>query len=240
MTTQKQLSPQHQAVLNNQAAVADTQRQIGSLQSAIAQQQTIITRSRAALPDVAALERERQDKLAAVALGQGTQVDLAALDEQLAARKAETKKLHPKIEQAEQTIAGLERKIEEMRGAETKLREQHRMRLRDLLYAEAEVVGAAYIAAAEIVAESYRNINAIASLLKDAGDSTAHVLLPQGYGRVYLPCFNSLESNKKRGMFVTPQVFFDAESDGRGAYLAWRDAVTKRLRADGIQIGEGS
>ena len=103
------------AMLQNQQAVAAAQATVDQLSQAIEAQNKLAEQLRSRAERVAALETQREDLLADIATGQDKAAELNALDERLALQK---KDIATKGSQAaiDQTVAGLNRKLERARG----------------------------------------------------------------------------------------------------------------------------
>lgn len=225
-------SEERTAVLANQQAVAEAQKTVDGLTKAVGEQQALIASKRALLPEVSVsqLELQREDLLAAIALGQGDAAALDTLEQQIAAQTALRQQTGPEISRAEKTIAGLSRKVEEAQAALQSLQSNSNNLLRKLLLSEAEVIGADYAAAALVAAEKYKQISALQNIL---GGSPS--LIPR-QGRLTLPCLG-LETNKPHADRVREHLIFADDGFLRSELQAWSQAETNRLRAAGIDIG---
>lgn len=111
MSNNAHQTPELQAVLQNQQAVAAAQATVDQLHQAIATQNKTAEQLSSRAERVAALETQREDLLADIATGQDKAAELNALDERLEQEKKDVAK---KGSQAaiSQTVAGLTRKLE--------------------------------------------------------------------------------------------------------------------------------
>lgn len=225
-------SEERTAVLANQQAIAEAQKTVDGLTKAVGEQQALIASKRALLPDVSVsqLELQREDLLAAIALGQGDAAALDTLEQQITAQTELRQQTSPEISRAEKTIAGLSRKVEEAQAALQALQSNSNNLLRKLLLSEAEAIGTDYAAAALVAAEKYKQISALQNML---GGSPS--LIPR-QGCLTLPCLG-LETNKPHADRVRGHLIFADDGFLRSELQAWSQAEANRLRAAGIDIG---
>lgn len=181
-------SAQTVAVLNNQSAIEEATAAACKLEQAIADYAHTAEEMRASLPDASAFEQERENLLAAIAIGEKGQADLDALDARLAQTRQQARDAQPGITGIAQTIAGLKRRLVDVQAKLQGLREERPALLRSLLLSEAEAEGAEYAGLAVALVNRYRRLKALETLLHGHGMSIG----VHGPG-LHLPAFD-LES----------------------------------------------
>ena len=231
MSNNAQQTPELQAVLQNQQAVAAAQATVDQLSQAIEAQNKLAEQLRSRAERVAALETQREDLLADIATGQDKAVELNALDERLALQK---KDIATKGSQAaiDQTVAGLNRKLERAQGELAALQGKRPVLMRALLRAQAEALGGEYVAAAFALKAVHQRLRGLASMLNDLGSAPAIFM---GQGAVIEVPAPSLETVKPHVDYINHKMLVAREFDNRNL-LGWIDREKAALRELGVEI----
>lgn len=220
-----------QAMLQNQQAVAAAQATVDQLSQAIEAQNKLAEQLRSRAERVAALETQREDLLADIATGQDKAAELNALDERLALQK---KDIATKGSQAaiDQTVAGLNRKLERAQGELAALQGKRPVLMRALLRAQAEALGGEYVAAAFALKAVHQRLRGLASMLNDLGSAPAIFM---GQGAVIEVPAPSLETVKPHVDYINHKMLVAREFDNRNL-LGWIDREKAALRELGVEI----
>lgn len=231
MSDNAQQSLELQAMLQNQQAVAAAQATVDQLSQAIEAQNKLAEQLRSRAERVAALETQREDLLADIATGQDKAVELNALDERLALQK---KDIATKGSQAaiDQTVAGLNRKLERAQGELAALQGKRPVLMRALLRAQAEALGGEYVAAAFALKAVHQRLRGLASMLNDLGSAPAIFM---GQGAVIEVPAPSLETVKPHVDYINHKMLVAREFDNRNL-LGWIDREKAALRELGVEI----
>ncbi len=153
-----------------QLALTDAEGAYHGFKVHLQEQQAIIEAAEAARPDMTALEQQREDLAAKVAIGEAKQADLAKLEEKIASTDLAYRKTHAKkARRAKAAIAGLQRKIE----AADVIVEQRQQELAMLVdgFIEAEMVrtAAKVERAGKALAKAYGEALGLYQLAADRG-----------------------------------------------------------------------
>ncbi|WP_022946972.1 hypothetical protein [Methylohalobius crimeensis] len=172
-----------------QARVAEIQGQIEGLEKLIEEQRQIVENSQAEVPALDGLYQKREDLLADLAIGQASKADMETLEAEISeAEKNRDKAIQRakrgevKANQARQTIAGLERKIEPLRQELAEIEDKGPEVLRQLVRGEAEVLGKEYAELATALKNHFVRLVGLSMLLKSLGGkeflTTVELALP--------------------------------------------------------------
>lgn len=224
-------SPELDALLAHQRTISEKAAGIASIKAKIKEIEGEALKLDAAMPNVEALETERTEVLAAIAIGERSENDLEEIDARIAATCESS---HPdcmSLGRAKETVAGLQRRVETETAALRELQSKSTMIVRRYLLAEAEAAGAEYAAAAVTMVAYYKRLNALDSLLADRGHRPRlHCLGPH----LHVPSFE-LESCKVYGNIRTSNVLYE-QPHFHSERLAWHAAELQRQREAGIDI----
>lgn len=179
-------------VLAFQKDVAAAREKAAGLRDLIGQQQHVIAEASASVPTFPDRKEERENLLVDIATGMASEADLKQLDAKIkkeadAVAKAREQIKSP-VEQARQTMSGLERRLEEAEVQLKALEEKKGEVLYEFLMARAEKLGGEYAALAEQLVERYKQIMAINSAVLGIDDTFPKLLLP-GYDTFSIPLF---------------------------------------------------
>ncbi|WP_291519351.1 hypothetical protein [Acidovorax sp.] len=231
MSNNTHQTPELQAVLQNQQAVAGAQATVDQLNQAIEAQNKLAEQLRSRAERVAALETQREDLLADIATGQDKAAELNALDERLAQEKKDIAK---KGSQAaiEQTVAGLNRKLERAQSELAALQQKRPALMRALLRAQAEALGPEYVAAAFALKALHHRLRGLNSMLSDLGSVPS---LIAGHSLVIEVPAPQLETVKPHVDYINPNMLVAREHDNRN-YRVLIDKEKAALRELGVEI----
>jgi chromosome segregation ATPase len=163
-------------VLHFQENLNEAERKVTDIQDAILKQKDIIEKANLLMQSsVEPLLRKREDILADIAVGVAKESDLKELDEQIEIEiekvygaKGEVKTV---TDLAQQTIAGLQRKLAPLQGELAALKEQRKGVLVRFLTSEAEKVGAEYARLADEITTKFRQLIALDGILSSTDSS---------------------------------------------------------------------
>lgn len=162
MTTKNPTSPEIQDVLLFQTVIAIAQSSVEQLSQAIDAQRKKIEALRHEAAEIDALVLQREDLLADIAIGQDKSAELQKMDELLAQRKKAF--ADQSMQDMEQTMAGLTRKLEVTRAELKKLQDKRSPLLCAMLLAQANELGAEYVIAAKRLVGLHERITATLQL----------------------------------------------------------------------------
>lgn len=233
----KTTSPEAAALLENQQAIAGAASAAGKLEGAIADYNATAAEMRATLPDPGAIELERENLLAAIAIGEKGQADLDALDSRVAKQQEQRQKGQRAVTGIAQTVAGLSRRLGVAQAQLQQLQQGRPALLRRFLLAEAELEGAQYASLGVELAASYRRLTALDELLLGAGQIPSTRTHGQ---QLHVPAF-ALESVKPHAPERSPGsnylCIFDHRWDGTRHETARQiDREKANFRAQGLEI----
>lgn len=139
------------------------------LHSLIGKQQQKIETLQAGRPDLTSLRTMGEDMLAAEMMGKATSAERRKFDEELQGAEEVAANQQPKIEQCKRAIAGITREAEALAARIVGLRADRMWRLRVLVTAQAEEVGAAYVRNAQQLRTDYLRLRGLQVLARHLG-----------------------------------------------------------------------
>jgi len=224
----------------HQDEIAALQQEVANLDEAIAGRHRLIQEIRDELPAMAVRTAERCDLLAQVATNQATQAQVDELDARIEAEQREHERVRGQvqaaIDQAEQTIAGLERMRMDVAARKEALEALSPMVMEQFVRSKIDALAADYVATAALLADLFIQLNGAEMLLYRVIGTAPNLL---GSQELTIPAFNldACRDAPRRGRADT--VFlFRGEIEGARA-TAWHKAVTSevaRLRNAGITL----
>lgn len=232
MKTQPTQSPESTAVLENQNATAATSSAIAKLEKAIGKCEAQITDQQAALPDLAPLLSQREDLLAAIAIGENKSAEIKELDAQLAKLDAQRKDARPDLDALQQTMGGLQRRLQEAQAYQLRLQLEKSTLMRRFLNVRAEALGAEYVTAAKELSDLYTRLIALSGLLSDHGQALPLKMHGEG---LYVPRF-ILDSMVGHADPVWPNALFTFNRSTGLHAQEWVRQEKARLLEIGIEI----
>lgn len=152
-------------ILAFQHELKEAEKKVSTLRSAIEEQKTLIAQAQASVPDVRDLTEKRENLLAEIATGGSSQEELRRLDEEKEIVFKQWVKADEVIQHAEQTIAGLRRKLELADLEVASLDEIKKATLVRFLFDQAELAGAEYARLAVSVGEKFKELMALHLLI---------------------------------------------------------------------------
>ncbi len=221
----------HQGVLNGMRL--DAKR----LEGVIETQRQIITQAEATVIHPQDRKALRAAILADIAIGQAKQKDLDDLDQEMKreqeAHLDSRAKADPIINQATQTIAGLEAKLSDQRRKIAWKERDTPLILEQYMMSQISQASAAYVSHALALKESFCKLIALDTLLKDATGVTLNVV---SYN-LTIPLPN-LEECKELSAPENTNLLFTTRSAGPGneVYRAFVNAERERLTGEGLEI----
>lgn len=225
-------SPETTAVLDNQNAMKTTSAAVAKLEKAIAKCETQIAEQQAALPDLAPLTSEREDLLAAMAIGENKKAEIGKLDAKLAELTAQQKDAKPALDALKQTIGGLQRRLLESQAELLKLQGERSVLMRRFLNSRAETLGAEYVAAASKMVDLYKGLLALDAMLYDHGQT--HRIGMHGQG-LYVPRF-MLDSMAGHADYLYPNAIFTSANHTMGHMQEWARQEKVKMLEIGVEV----
>lgn len=224
-----------QVLLRHQEAIDAAEAEVAKIEGLIAQRESEIAQAIQSVPGLEERQREREDLLAAIAAGEGSEKELKALDQRIETERAAASKIREeadrKVSELRQVIAGLARRLERAHVELQDLKEQTAELHDQMLIAEAEQACVAYVNAALKLKESYLQLSALNTLLGGRRSITN-----VGWGKLFLPTFN-LPGCGGLGREAWPGTLFSAASEGYGDTFPRAEEMEKaRLKALGVQF----
>ncbi len=232
MKTEPTQSPETIAVLENQLATAATSATIKKLEKAIGECEARIAEQQAALPDLAPLENQREDLLAAIAIGEKKSAEVDKLDAEIARLSKQQQAATPALVALKQTVGGLQRRLQDSQAELQQLQNEKSILMRRFLNSRAEALGAEYVAAAAKTAEQYKRLMALNSLLYEHGQTTQINTSREG---LYVPRF-MLDSMVGHADPVRPHALFTCELHTGAQSQAWVRQEKESLLEIGIEL----
>lgn len=210
------------ALLEHQAAAKELRDRLAHVSSAEKAYRFALRAHQAEMPNLATLEKAESDAMAAVALGEADQSVADMASSRLIEGRRMAAELGPKIKTAQGTLAGLERKGEEIRTALVELEQQRGAKVKAFLVEEMEAEATRYVKAAEALVGNYDRLRTLGKMAQGAGLSAnfaGHGLTLEIGRMEWLKAFDGHQSNSH-----LPTLMFDG---GRG-----REYQAKRLAAE--------
>ncbi|MFZ3159104.1 MAG: hypothetical protein WA134_02780 [Rhodoferax sp.] len=233
MKTQSPQSPETVAVLENQNAMEVTSSAIAKLEKAIGKCEEQIKDQQSALPDLAPLLSQREDLLAAIAIGENKNAEIKALDAQLAKLGAQQKDARPALDALKQTIDGLQRRLQESQAELLRLQQEKSVLMRRFLNTRAEALGVEYVAATAVISDLYKRLMALSELLTNHGQTAP--LNMHGDG-LLVPCFRLDSMVGRAPNLYRPNELFNSINHTRLHWQEWARQEKERLLEIGIDI----
>lgn len=222
MTEQIEVGRALKVLHEHQAKAKELRERLAHVSGAAATWRDALASYQRATPDLAALEKVESDALAAVALGEAEQDAADRASSLLAEGRRLAGELGPKIKTAHSTIAGLERKAEEIRAELAQFETARAPKLKDFLVEEMEAEAARYVTAASDLIRHHSRIRALGRLAHKAG------LAPHQTGMDLKLVIGRMESLK---------AFAGQKSNPHKPFLMFEGGVTGPLQANS-QIAE--
>ncbi len=161
-----------------------------NMKEAILLQQQKLDSAEVCKKKLALLMEKRRGLLADAALGNGNNIELAALNAEIEVNKANT--VDSDLLIVAETIAGLTAKLNAVSTVQEELQRKKSALIATLLLAEAEELGAVYIEDMNRLAATHRQLLVNNALLKQAGGAG---IVPESSVRIDVPLFR-LEAHK--------------------------------------------
>ncbi len=223
-------SPELTVLLNHQQAISNTQEQLVKLDDAIALQKANADELRNQADAIAALEAQRGDLLADIAIGEDKTQELQLLDANLEQQKSAAQARTDTLASIKQTTAGLERKRAQVHEELQKLQAQSPKFQRALVKEQAETLGAEYAELALRLAGLYGRLTALNNIWVGLNGISYK---PHG-ASLEIPAF-SLDAVAPHAMKYRPHAIaleFGTHGEVAGLIGSEKD----RLRASGVEI----
>lgn len=223
-------------VIDHQERIKAVQSEAKRLEDAIAQQSEIIEKALAGIEQVTDRSEQRAAILADLAIGNADQADLNALDRltnnEQKAHQVSSAKAEPIINQAKQTIAGLEAKLADLVNMQAILERKNPLILEQLLMTEIKRVSTRYLANALAVNEDFMKLAGLEDLLI-AATGQKGTILPFD---LTLPLPRLPESTQYAQKGMVDLLFTTRSPSAHEMRANWRNSERQRLAGDGLEI----
>lgn len=233
MKNQTAPSPEALALQDNQKAITNSHAAIAILEFAIGKLEKEIFDRQTAQPDLTPLQREREDLLAGIAIGEDHHAALKKLDAKLEQLTAQRSGAKPALDALKQTAGGLERKFAETTTTLQKQQSEKERLLRAFYRAKAEAVGAEYLAAAQNLIAQYTQLKALHALLIEGGDAQRLLTSREG---LFIPRFNVEAMPPNMSFTYAPDALYTTFNQTHTETFEWIGEQKAALRELGIEI----
>lgn len=173
-------------VLAFQEEKVAAEKEVANLRSLVEKQQSIIEEANASVPVFPDRKEARENLLVDIATDRATEADLKKLDSQIKKEEEAVSKALAKIkgpvEEAQQTLSGLRRRLEDAEGRSELLRDQRGEILFHFLMTRAEQVGKEYADLARNLIEKGKMILALESLMYNTDFVPPQFVNPARFG----------------------------------------------------------
>jgi len=223
-------------VIQIQQRIGENEEKISAINQVIATEQVVPSHENAANQTIADLSRERDDYLAAKAMGESiddTRLDLVEkqLKELLAAEAESTQEQLARLDHAERVVAGLRRKLSPIEQDLRDLEEGHRNQYLNYLYTQAEKEGQEYKKLASSLIKKAMRIIALGKIIEHCPWEKCLPIYSEHNERFLIPgfdldaCRGTIDGDPWRLEKVDPNTFLDAVV-----------AMIDEIKRTGIQI----
>jgi len=201
------MSPECKAVIEHQQILASQEEELSRCLAAKTATQQHAESLRKSLPDVAALDRQLDDLLAKLAIGQAGDEDVARQEEVVGAARAEVERIQPELERCERTIEALIRVADDHYENIITLKQEKAKLIRRFLLAEAQAECSRYVEAGNAAAAAYTRLLALDTMLIHRGLRPHHAHAPN----MFLPRFNLDACNEQQGHWFMKDALFTVD-----------------------------
>lgn len=230
-------------VLSAQSRIADIERSISTTQAAMQQQQELLStqtedKSQAAnqLQD---LRAERQILVAGLAMGEGNEAELEAIEQRLSEALSNAKSQGQASIIAKDTMTGLQRRMDKLKQDQEAAQQRHQEALAALVEEIAQEAVAEYLPKVVTLAESLAKLKGLKSLFSRHKGAVANAADRIGFGHLDIPSPAKLSKHKDAsGLLDMENSYRSLVPDYRVDALATqtREAIKAQLEALGIQL----
>jgi hypothetical protein len=218
------------ALKAHQGQTKDAAAKVERIREAIAAQESELAQCKELETRLAELTHRREDLTAGLALGESNQTDLDKVNKEI---EGICSQMVP-FDSIQETIAGLQRKLDQAENEYRDHKNKAHYAFRDLLLAEAEEVGAEYLATAKQLVRLYRRALALDSFLKPLGYPVSHGLGVETQLRIptlMLECHKGSEAGGLTYLLGDAQ-----DVSSHYGTLAGQDIEAERQRLAGLGI----
>ncbi len=223
-------------VLEYQKDVTTAEEKVCELHKLITGQKDIIEQARPAetngLDD---LLKDRENLLAAIAMGKATDSDLVRLEEQIEARQTASDTFNQISARAMSVIAGLQRKLDEAETALNSLRSKREDIITEYFMGQAEVLGEQYVKLSLKLVEKYKELMALDEIIGYPSRLTGPVRDGFAIPTFKLRAFDGLE---KKGIYgqIGAVCAVSGLHRERSVIQAAVDQLKAKFSAEGINL----
>lgn len=218
------------AMLKRQADIEAAAMQLETLRNAAADQESTLAGLCEQIPDMAALERRREELLADAAIGTAKSAAADDLNQKIAGADAKKAEIEPAIKRCQQTISGLQRKMQDKIAELDDLKKTMPRFVMNHLLAEAEQIAQSYLRNAGALVDDLKRLEGIAAILQQRG----HVPGVRSPGsEIKIPAY-ALRAFEGKTLLHYPGLIFKLNTHGEIA--PWAAAEAARVKAMGIDL----
>lgn len=207
-------------VLEHLRQIEQAQKEVKNLQTVIEVLNRSIAEATAAIPQPINRPHKRQDLMADIVLGNATEADLTALDDEIAkeqkAFQDATKISAPKVQEAQTALPGLGRKLATAQAALQALETKTNEVSYRFFVGEAERAGAQFVNHALRMKELYTRLMGLDLILKG---HDGEGIVVHGPKRLYIPVFRLPQFEGLESPSSVRGTFFHADDDFFGEQI---------------------
>lgn len=221
------------ALKEHQEAAKALRDRLDHVRSAAEACRADLIRYQGEMPNLAALEKAESDALAAVALGEADAASAEHASEVLSQGRQRAGELGPMIKTAQSTLAGLERKADEIRLHLAELEERRPAKLKAFLIEEMEAEAVRFVEVATALIDHHARLQALGRLAQDVGlpPHQAGLDMKLIIGRLgWLKAFEGQQGNPHK-----PALMFE---DGIQSLGFGRSALTERKNQERERLAD--
>ena len=227
-------SPLVEAVLEAQAATQAAAQSLAMMQEHCAQAAKTAAQGPEIETRLKAIATQRQDILAAIAVGESKSESLTEFDANHRTESDELEQRRVAVNEAMDLQAGLERKIAAKETEVAELRRAQAADVQQLLYQAVEHEAGEYIQATQRLAASYRRLQGLILNHQHAAGASSRISLVRGMPEAFIALGVRAFQNANLHPHNDNKLFIEWE--GQGSYERWRTPVAQQLAQLGVKM----
>lgn len=230
-------------VLSAQSRIADIERNISATQAAMQQQQELLSAQaedkNQATSQLQDLRAERQILAAGLAMGEGNEAELEAIEQRLTEALSHAKSQGQASAIVTDTMTGLQRRLDKLKQEQEAAQQLHHEALADLVEEMAQEAVNEYLLQAVMLAESLAKLKGLKSLFSQHKGAVARAADIIGFHYLDIPSPNRLSKHSDpSGLLDMENRFRSLVPDHRVDELATqtRETIKAQLETLGVQV----
>lgn len=180
-------------LLSMQNRIAEHDALCKQLRVTILEREKHLTNLENVASELPSLSAQREDLLAAIAIGKGNEAELASLDTKIDAERQLLDDHHANsadaISETAATLTGLRRKLSDVEKEQLPLQHARRQAIVDYIKSEAERVGADYISLAHDLTAIFRQLMALCNIYDKFREHESPIYSGQEFQYISIPAF---------------------------------------------------